>query len=77
MLGKRFRAAELVTLIYECFFKNPRMRGNREVKFFDKINMAFVCLVAAAIQHCLKECVLGEQVRNKELIDFNYDTAAG
>ncbi|RPB19280.1 hypothetical protein L211DRAFT_767513, partial [Terfezia boudieri ATCC MYA-4762] len=56
----RFRAGEIVTIIYECFFWWPKMRGKRDSKFFDKINNVFICLVAAAMQHCLKELRTGE-----------------
>jgi len=63
-----------VTVIYECFFQRPKMRGNRDVKFFDNINPVFICLVAAALRHCLKELKGGEQAG--EPIDFKYETAA-
>ena len=71
----RFRASEIVTLIYECFFKRPKMKGRRDIKFFDKINPVFICFVAAVIQHCLKAWKDGTEPT--ELVDFKYETAAG
>ena len=59
-------------LIYEMFFKRPRMRGRRDSSFFDKINGSFVCLMAVTIQHCLKEWKEG-QIGAR---DFKYETAA-
>jgi hypothetical protein len=35
----------------------------------------FVCLIAATIQHCLKEWKSGKEPT--ELVDFKYETAAG
>ena len=71
----RFRASEIVTLIYECFFKHPKMKGRRDIKFFDKINPVFCCFVAAVIQHCLKAWKDGTEPT--ELVNFKYETAAG
>ncbi|KAF8441135.1 hypothetical protein BGX38DRAFT_1272756 [Terfezia claveryi] len=51
----------------------PKMRGKRDSKFFDHINPIFICLVAAAIQYCLKELKTGEAI---EAIDFKFETAA-
>jgi hypothetical protein len=51
------------------------MRGRRDGDFFDKINAVFVCLIAATIQHCLKEWKSGKEPT--ELVDFKYETAAG
>lgn len=51
------------------------MRGNRDANFFDKINAVFVCLIAATIQHCLKEWRSGKEPT--ELVEFKYETAAG
>jgi len=68
-----FRASEIVTVIYESFFQRPKMRGNLDMKFFDNINPVFICLVTAALRHCLKELKGGEQAG--EPIDFHYKTA--
>ncbi|KAF8415069.1 hypothetical protein EV426DRAFT_701826 [Tirmania nivea] len=72
--GHRFRASEIVTAIYELFFQRQKIRGNRDPTFFDKINSVFICLVALALQHCLKEWKTGE--RTKVLVDYKYETAA-
>ncbi|RPB19237.1 hypothetical protein L211DRAFT_853418 [Terfezia boudieri ATCC MYA-4762] len=50
------------------------MRGKRDSKFFDNINHVFICLVAAAMQYCLKELKTGDAT---EAIEFKYETAAG
>ena len=73
--GHQFRASEIVTVIYELFFQRQKMRGNRDTTFFDEINPVFVCLVASALQHCLKEWKGGD--RTKVLVEFKYETAAG
>ena len=73
-LRHRFPASEIVTVIYECFFQRPKMRGNRDVKFFNNINPVFICLFVAALSHCHKELKGGEQVG--EPVDFKYETAA-
>ncbi|KAF8416583.1 hypothetical protein EV426DRAFT_578631 [Tirmania nivea] len=54
--------------------ERQKMRGNRDPTFFDKINSVFICLVASALQHCLKEWKTSE--RTKVLIDYKYETAA-
>jgi len=61
--------------MYEGYFKRPKMKGNRDVNFFDKINVVFVCLIAATIQHCLKEWRSSKEPT--ELVEFKYETAAG
>ncbi|RPB18175.1 hypothetical protein L211DRAFT_854379 [Terfezia boudieri ATCC MYA-4762] len=71
--GHRFRASEIVTVIYESFFWQPKMRGKRDSKFFDNINHIFICLVVAAMQHCLKKLKTGEAT---EAVEFKYKTAA-
>ncbi|RPB18125.1 hypothetical protein L211DRAFT_854434 [Terfezia boudieri ATCC MYA-4762] len=53
--------------------ERPKMRGKRVGKFFDNINHVFICLVAAAMQHCLKELKTGEAT---EAIEFKYEMAA-
>ena len=73
--GRRFRASEIVTLIFEIFFERPKMRGNRDETFFGKMNGTFICLVAGVIRHCLREYQLGDRLKNN-LIEFKYETAA-
>ena len=72
--GRRFRATEFVTLIYEAFFQRPKMRVNRDPRFFGQINAVFMCLIATTIKHCLKECLSGQQ--KIVPVEFKYETAA-
>ena len=73
--GRRFRASEIVTLIFEIFFERPKMRSNRDETFLDKMNGTFICLVTGAIRHCLREYQLGDRLKNN-LIQFKFETAA-
>jgi len=50
-LGQRFRASEIVTLIYDCYFRRPKMRGNRDEKFFERINAVFVWIAGFIHAH--------------------------
>jgi len=49
------------------------MRGRQDSSFFEKINLCFICFLAAAMQHCLKEW------KEREIIitDFKFETASG
>ena len=71
----RFRVSEIVTLIYECFFKRFKVKWRCDIKFLDKINPVFICFVAPVIQHCLKAWKNG--MEPTELVDFTYETGAG
>jgi len=73
MLGYRLHAHEIIELSYEIFFKWARMRGRQDSSFFEKINPCFICFLAAALQHCLKEWKEREIV----IIDFKFKTAGG
>ena len=70
--ARRFRASDIVTLIFQIFFQCLRMRGNWDGKFLEKINRTRICLVAGAIRHCLREYLIGD----KTLSEFKYETAA-
>ena len=59
-----------MNIVYRAYFKH---NGNRGPKFFDKINGAFVCLVAATLRHCLKAWITGEYAESSP--DFRYETA--
>ena len=48
------------------------MRGNRDGKFFEKMNGSLICLVAGAIRYCLREYLIGD----KSLTEFKYEKAA-
>jgi len=47
------------------------MRGRCDSFFFEKINPCFVCFLAAAMQHCLKEWKEGEIVTT----EFKFESA--
>ena len=70
--ARRFRASDIVTLIFQIFFQCLRMRGNWDGKFLEQMNRTLICLVAGAIRHCLKVYLIGD----KSLIQFKYKTAA-
>ena len=65
----------MVLLIHRIYFRRPKMRGNRDVEIFGKMNDTFICLIATAIQHCLKEYRSGKLA--EEPVDFKYETAGG
>jgi len=71
----RFRAREIVQLIHGIYFLRPKMRGNRDVEFFASINDTFICLIATAIQHCLKEWRSGTLMEDQ--VDFKSESAGG
>ena len=52
------------------------MRGNRDETFFGNMNESFICLVAGAIRHCLREYQLVDRLKNN-LSEFKYEMAAG
>jgi len=70
----RFRAEEIVMVIYQRYYKGKRKQGHREPDFMNRINRVFICLVASAIRHCLKAWRTGEFVEGR---DFKYETAWG
>ena len=51
------------------------MSSNPDKTFFGKMNGTFICLVAGAIKHCLREYQLGDRLKNN-VIEFKYETAA-
>lgn len=69
----RFRAVEIVNIIYHNYFEGPWMRGRRDPDFLQKINGNFVCLVATVIRHCLKAWREGEC--ENQAVEFKYETA--
>ena len=70
--ARRFRASEIVTLIFQLFFQRPRLRDNRDGKFFEKMNRTLIRLVGGAIRQCPREYLVGDKI----LIEFEYETAA-
>jgi len=50
-LSQRIRASEIVTLIYECYLRRPKMRGNRDENFFERINAVFVWIAGFIHAH--------------------------
>ena len=49
------------------------MRGYRNCELHEKINGIFICLVATALRHCLKQWVTGELA--EEVAEFKYEAA--
>ena len=43
-----------MNIIYMQYFKTVQRKGNQDLKFIDRINGVFNCLVATAIRHSLK-----------------------
>jgi len=70
----RFRAEEIVMVIYQRYYEGKRKQRHREPDFMNRINGVFICLVASAIRHCLKTWRMGEFVETR---DFKYETVWG
>ena len=68
-----YRAKEIVNIIYTQYFKTVKRKRNQDPKFLDRINGAFICLVATAIRHSLKTWSTG--VHDKKGPEFKYETA--
>ena len=68
-----YRVEEIVNIIYTQYFKPVKRKGNQYLKFLDRINGAFICLVATAIRHSLKACRTG--VHDEKGPEFKYETA--
>lgn len=60
-------------LIFQKYFQGAKAKGSKEPAFLEKINGAFICLVAAAIRHCLKAWKTGDY--DPKSPDFKYQTA--
>ena len=43
-----------MNIIYIQYFKTAKRKSNQDPKFLDRINGAFICLVATAIRYSLK-----------------------
>lgn len=69
---RRFTAVEITEIIYRKYFASPKMRGNVDDTFFESINEVFICLVAAAIRHCLKQWSTGVYVEPPRALEFRY-----
>ena len=68
-----FRAEEIVNIIYAQYFQGAKRKGNQDPKFLDRVNGAFICLVATAIRHCLKAWRTG--ILDEQAPEFKYETA--
>ena len=68
-----FRVEEIVNSIYAHYFKTIKRKGNQDHKFLDRVNGAFICLVATAIRHSLKALKTG--ALNDKGPEFKYKTA--
>ena len=74
-LAGRFRAEEIVAVIYQRYYNGSRRQGSRDPEFLDRINGVFICFVATAIRHCLKAWRTGELAESGP--DFKYETNWG
>ncbi|KAF8414939.1 hypothetical protein BGX38DRAFT_1246750 [Terfezia claveryi] len=71
-LKNRFRAEEIVKVIFQKYFYSKRMKGNRDPGFLERINGVFICFVSTAMRHCLKMWKTGEYKDNG--LEFKYET---
>ena len=69
----RFRAEEIIIIIFRKYFQSLRTRGHQDLKFLDRVNSVFICFVASVICHCLKAWRTGEL--DGKLVEFKYQTA--
>jgi len=74
-LEGHFRAEEIVAVIYQRYYNGSRRQGSQDPEFLDRINGVFICIVATAIQHCLKAWRTGELAESGP--DFKYETNWG
>src|SRR5215216_6064297 len=58
----RFLAPEIISLVFEQFFKGKKMRGRRDKSYFDKINHNFIALTAGILYHTLRAWITGAYV---------------
>ena len=70
----RFRAEEIVMVIYQRYYKGKRKPEHQEPNFMNWINRVFICLAASAIWYCLKAWRIREFIEDQ---DLKYDTAWG
>jgi len=75
LLEGRFRAEEIVDVIYQRYYNGFRKQGSRDPDFLDNINGVFICFVATAIWHCLKAWKTGELAESAT--EFKYETNWG
>ncbi|KAF8423728.1 hypothetical protein BGX38DRAFT_1147240 [Terfezia claveryi] len=68
----RFRAEEIVAIVFQKYFEGAKRKGNREPNFLEKINGVFICFVATAIRHCLKAWKTGKYAESVQ--EFKYKT---
>ena len=54
LLEGRFRAEEIVAVIYQRYYNNFRKQGSCDSDFLHNINGMFICFVTTAIRHYLK-----------------------
>ena len=68
-----FRVEDIVNIIYAQYFKTIKRKSNQDTKFLDRVNGAFICLVATAIWHSLKAWNIG--TLNDKGPKFQYEIA--
>ena len=67
------RAEEVMNIIDTQYFKTVKRKHNQDPKFLEKLNGAFIFLVATAIRHSLKAC--RTRVHDEKGPEFKYETA--
>ena len=72
-----FKAPELTEVIFRKYFATRKMRGNKDITFFDSINEVFICLVASVMRYCLKPCRTVVYEEKSRLSEFKYETSLG
>ncbi|RPB18382.1 hypothetical protein L211DRAFT_797138 [Terfezia boudieri ATCC MYA-4762] len=69
----RFRAEEIINIIYQWYFQGAKMKGNRDLSFLDRINGVFIYFVTSAMHHSLK--AWRTEDCNPVIQEFKYETA--
>lgn len=59
-------APEIVDVLYAKYFYGTKMLGNMDPEFLDRINLTFVCLVAAGIWHSLRAWCTGMYIKPQD-----------
>jgi hypothetical protein len=73
-LQLRFLAPQIPTILYGKYFAGKKMRGSVDKQFIGMINGPLLCLMSAAICHCLRAWQTGTYVEPK---DFKRETSLG
>jgi hypothetical protein len=57
--NKRFLNPMLIEIIYDQFFRGPKMKGRTDPTFIEQINSVLICLTATAMHHQLEAYING------------------